>query len=43
MLDSAAAVRRAIAQFAALGADEVILYCWATDVDQVDRLADLVG
>jgi alkanesulfonate monooxygenase SsuD/methylene tetrahydromethanopterin reductase-like flavin-dependent oxidoreductase (luciferase family) len=36
-------VREAVAAFAALGADEVMLYCWATDVDQVDRLADAIG
>lgn len=36
-------VREAIATFADLGADEVMLYCWATDVEQIDRLADAVG
>ena len=35
------AVRDAIAAFADLGADEVVLYCWATDLAQLDRLADL--
>ncbi|GAB2840428.1 hypothetical protein GCM10027176_50310 [Actinoallomurus bryophytorum] len=28
---------------AGLGADEVMLYCWARDPDQVDRLADVVA
>ncbi|AGZ43715.1 hypothetical protein AFR_27270 [Actinoplanes friuliensis DSM 7358] len=26
-----------------LGADEVMLYCWATGPEQVDRLADACG
>ncbi len=26
-----------------LGADEVVLYCWATDPTQLDRLADLTA
>jgi hypothetical protein len=28
--------------YADLGADEVVLYCWATDVAQVDRMADVM-
>ncbi|WP_433492138.1 LLM class flavin-dependent oxidoreductase [Nocardia grenadensis] len=36
-------IRAAIRQFADLGADEVMLYCYGTDPDQVDRLADLIG
>lgn len=36
-------VHAALAQFADLGADEVMLYCWARDIDQVDRLAALVS
>jgi alkanesulfonate monooxygenase SsuD/methylene tetrahydromethanopterin reductase-like flavin-dependent oxidoreductase (luciferase family) len=35
-------VRDAVCAYADLGADEVVLYCWATDVAQVDRMADLV-
>jgi alkanesulfonate monooxygenase SsuD/methylene tetrahydromethanopterin reductase-like flavin-dependent oxidoreductase (luciferase family) len=31
-----------IRRYGELGADEVMLYCWAADVDQIDRLADLV-
>ena len=41
LLTTQAQLRTAIAQFADLGADEVILYCWARDPGQVDRLADL--
>jgi alkanesulfonate monooxygenase SsuD/methylene tetrahydromethanopterin reductase-like flavin-dependent oxidoreductase (luciferase family) len=36
-------VRDAVRAYADLGADEVVLYCWATDVAQVDRMADLVS
>ncbi|MGW5386406.1 LLM class flavin-dependent oxidoreductase [Nocardia sp. NPDC003963] len=36
-------IRATIRQFADLGADEVMLYCYGTDPDQVDRLADVVG
>jgi alkanesulfonate monooxygenase SsuD/methylene tetrahydromethanopterin reductase-like flavin-dependent oxidoreductase (luciferase family) len=42
MLTTAADIRRTVAEFDALGADEVILYCWSPDADQVDRLADTV-
>jgi hypothetical protein len=41
MLRTPAAVRTGLAAFRDLGADEVVLYCWAPDPDQVDRLADL--
>jgi hypothetical protein len=30
-----------VSAFAELGADEVILYCWSADPDQVDRLAEV--
>ncbi|GAB2977086.1 LLM class flavin-dependent oxidoreductase [Amycolatopsis acidiphila] len=43
MLTTPSAVREAVEAFTALGADEVILYCWSPDADQVDRLADAVG
>jgi alkanesulfonate monooxygenase SsuD/methylene tetrahydromethanopterin reductase-like flavin-dependent oxidoreductase (luciferase family) len=43
MLTTPPRVREAVATFADLGADEVMLYCWATDVDQVDRIADAIG
>jgi alkanesulfonate monooxygenase SsuD/methylene tetrahydromethanopterin reductase-like flavin-dependent oxidoreductase (luciferase family) len=36
-------VRDEIAGFASLGVDETIVYCWSHDIDQVDRLADLVS
>ena len=35
--------RDSISAFADLGADEVVLYCWATDPTQLDRLADLTS
>lgn len=43
LLTDPAAIRAGIAGFADLGADEVVLYCWATDPSQLDRLADLTG
>lgn len=36
-------IRHAIAQFADLGADEVMLYCYSRDADQVDRLAEVLS
>jgi alkanesulfonate monooxygenase SsuD/methylene tetrahydromethanopterin reductase-like flavin-dependent oxidoreductase (luciferase family) len=41
MLSTPAAIRDALAAYRDLGADEVVLYCWAPDPAQVDRLADL--
>ncbi|MFC4504411.1 MULTISPECIES: LLM class flavin-dependent oxidoreductase [Streptomyces] len=35
-------IRAAVADLAGIGADEVVLYCWAPDPDQVDRLAEAV-
>nr|WP_042185214.1 LLM class flavin-dependent oxidoreductase [Kibdelosporangium sp. MJ126-NF4]CEL16618.1 hypothetical protein [Kibdelosporangium sp. MJ126-NF4]CTQ89031.1 hypothetical protein [Kibdelosporangium sp. MJ126-NF4] len=32
----------AIRAFTDLGADEVMLYCWSPDIDQIGRLADVV-
>ncbi|NUP28455.1 MAG: LLM class flavin-dependent oxidoreductase [Nocardia sp.] len=43
MRTTPAEIRAAIRQFADLGADEVMLYCYGTDPEQVDRLADLIG
>jgi len=43
MLTTPARIRDAIARFADLGADEVMLYCHGRDPEQVSRLADLVG
>ncbi|GAA4507002.1 LLM class flavin-dependent oxidoreductase [Actinoallomurus oryzae] len=35
-------VHDALTAFTDLGADEVVLYCWARDADQIDRLADVL-
>ncbi|WP_411136048.1 LLM class flavin-dependent oxidoreductase [Streptomyces sp. C10] len=35
-------IREAVAAFEAIGADEVMLYCWSPDPDQVERLAGAV-
>ncbi|TNC26572.1 LLM class flavin-dependent oxidoreductase [Amycolatopsis alkalitolerans] len=43
MLTTPAAVREAVDEFTALGADEVMLYCWSPDTDQVGRLAEAVS
>ncbi|MFC9912401.1 LLM class flavin-dependent oxidoreductase [Streptomyces sp. NPDC127197] len=40
LLTTPAGVREAIARFADLGADEVMLYCYGLDPAQVDRLSD---
>lgn len=42
ILTTAAQIGSAIRQFEDLGADEVMLYCYGTDPDQIDRLADAV-
>ncbi|MGW5453814.1 LLM class flavin-dependent oxidoreductase [Nocardia sp. NPDC003979] len=42
MLTTADRIGSAIRQFEDLGADEVMLYCYGTDPDQIDRLADAV-
>ncbi|WP_405134741.1 LLM class flavin-dependent oxidoreductase [Nocardia sp. NBC_01388] len=36
-------IRTAITQFADLGADEVMFYCYGRDADQIDRLADAIS
>ncbi|MFI6170287.1 LLM class flavin-dependent oxidoreductase [Nocardia sp. NPDC051052] len=43
MLTTPDAIRSAIKQFDDLGADEVMLYCYGADPDQVDRLADVIA
>jgi alkanesulfonate monooxygenase SsuD/methylene tetrahydromethanopterin reductase-like flavin-dependent oxidoreductase (luciferase family) len=43
MLTAPGEIRDAIARFADLGADEVMLYCHGRDPEQVNRLADLAG
>ncbi|TMQ90015.1 LLM class flavin-dependent oxidoreductase [Actinomadura soli] len=42
MLTTPVEIRDAIAAYADLGADEVILYCYGLDPAQVDRLADVL-
>jgi alkanesulfonate monooxygenase SsuD/methylene tetrahydromethanopterin reductase-like flavin-dependent oxidoreductase (luciferase family) len=42
LLTTPDAIRAAVAGYAGIGADEVILYCWAADPDQVGRLAEAV-
>ncbi|GAB1331438.1 LLM class flavin-dependent oxidoreductase [Streptomyces sennicomposti] len=42
MLTTPAEIRDAVTAFADLGADEVMLYCYGLDPDQVDRLADVL-
>ncbi|MCL8012729.1 LLM class flavin-dependent oxidoreductase [Streptomyces sp. AS02] len=42
LLTTPAEIRTAIAAFADLGADEVMLYCYGLDPDQVDRLAEII-
>ncbi|MFF4486489.1 LLM class flavin-dependent oxidoreductase [Streptomyces sp. NPDC001544] len=42
MLTTPAEIREAVAAFTDLGADEVMLYCYGLDPDQVDRLADVL-
>ncbi|MBF6064973.1 LLM class flavin-dependent oxidoreductase [Nocardia terpenica] len=43
MLTTPHQIRTAITQFENLGADELMLYCWARDPDQINRIADLIG
>ncbi|MFE3883383.1 LLM class flavin-dependent oxidoreductase [Streptomyces lydicus] len=42
LLTTGAQIRDAVAAFRAIGADEVMLYCWSPDPDQVERLAEVV-
>ncbi|MDT0456936.1 LLM class flavin-dependent oxidoreductase [Streptomyces sp. DSM 41527] len=42
LLTTGTQIREAVAAFRAIGADEVMLYCWSPDPDQVERLADAV-
>ena len=43
MLTTPDQVRATLTAFADIGADEAMLYCWAADPGQVDRIADLIG
>jgi alkanesulfonate monooxygenase SsuD/methylene tetrahydromethanopterin reductase-like flavin-dependent oxidoreductase (luciferase family) len=40
MLTTPDGIRKAITAFGDLGADEVMLYCWSGDPDQIDWIAD---
>ncbi|MGW8973245.1 LLM class flavin-dependent oxidoreductase [Streptomyces platensis] len=42
LLTTGAQIREAVATCREVGADEVMLYCWAPDPDQVERLAGAV-
>jgi hypothetical protein len=42
MLGTPEAIRRAVTAYGDVGADEVMLYCWSSDLDQIDRIADTV-
>lgn len=42
MLTTPEKIREAAAGFDALGADELMLYCWSTDPNQVDRITEAV-
>ncbi|MEV5492028.1 LLM class flavin-dependent oxidoreductase [Streptomyces bobili] len=43
MLTTAHAVREAAAAFADIGTDELMFYCWTSDPDQIDRVADAMN
>ncbi|GHG48314.1 MULTISPECIES: LLM class flavin-dependent oxidoreductase [Amycolatopsis] len=36
-------LREAVTVHEGLGADEVVVYCWTTELDQLDRIADATG
>ncbi|GLP67899.1 luciferase [Streptomyces sp. TUS-ST3] len=40
LLTAPGQIREAADAYFGIGADEVMLYCWASDTDQIDRLAD---
>jgi alkanesulfonate monooxygenase SsuD/methylene tetrahydromethanopterin reductase-like flavin-dependent oxidoreductase (luciferase family) len=40
LLTTPQTIRAAVDAFGDIGADEVMLYCWSSDIDQVDRLAE---
>ncbi|AWS47092.1 LLM class flavin-dependent oxidoreductase [Streptosporangium sp. 'caverna'] len=42
MLGTPEAIRQAVTAYGDAGADEVMLYCWSSDLDQVDRVADAI-
>ncbi|MFI7501002.1 LLM class flavin-dependent oxidoreductase [Streptomyces sp. NPDC049687] len=42
LLTTPGRIRSAVAALSGIGADEVVLYCWSSDPDQVDRVAGAV-
>jgi alkanesulfonate monooxygenase SsuD/methylene tetrahydromethanopterin reductase-like flavin-dependent oxidoreductase (luciferase family) len=40
LLTTPDAIREAVEGYTDIGADEVMLYCWTSDADQIDRFAD---
>lgn len=43
LLTTVTDVRNAVSAFEDLGADEVMFYCWSTDPEQIDRLAEVAA
>lgn len=43
LVTTPAAVRAAVAECAAVGADELVFYCWAVDPAHVDRIGAALG
>ncbi|MGY4745714.1 LLM class flavin-dependent oxidoreductase [Streptomyces sp. ATMOS53] len=43
LLTTVGEIRAAVEAFTGIGADEVMLYCWSSDPDQVDRLAEALS
>ncbi|MFI7125281.1 hypothetical protein ACIBQ1_06270 [Nonomuraea sp. NPDC050153] len=43
MLTTPGQIRECVTQYAELGVDEVMLYCYGRDPGQVDRLAEVVS
>jgi alkanesulfonate monooxygenase SsuD/methylene tetrahydromethanopterin reductase-like flavin-dependent oxidoreductase (luciferase family) len=42
MLTTSDAIRQAVTAFGDVGADEVMLYCWSTDLTQIEHIAEAV-
>ncbi|TVT56605.1 LLM class flavin-dependent oxidoreductase [Amycolatopsis rhizosphaerae] len=40
LLTTPETIRQAVDGYVGIGADEVMLYCWSPDIEQIDRLAD---
>jgi hypothetical protein len=43
MTTTATEIRETVAAYRDLGAHEVMLSCWSDDMEQIDRLADLLA